>query len=94
MEFHAKAWIRFVLKFAAWAVIASVAVGMIYEKIGERRDRRQYPQIGRSVNIGKRTLNIFCSGHGSPAVVFEPPADIASIHSLIGSARDFSRRVR
>src|SRR5262249_58817614 len=32
---------------------------------------RRYPQIGRSVDIGGRSLNIFCSGQGRPAVIFE-----------------------
>src|SRR5690349_9363600 len=77
MQLHAKRWIRFVLRFIAGALIASVAVGMIYEKFGERQDRRRYPQVGRSVDIGGRTLNICCSGSGSPAVVFEPPAHTA-----------------
>jgi hypothetical protein len=55
------------------AVAATVLVltGVLYEQIGERRDRKRYPQIGRSVDIGGRTLNVFCSGNGDPAVIFE-----------------------
>jgi pimeloyl-ACP methyl ester carboxylesterase len=34
-----------------------------------RRDRQRFPQIGRSVDVGERSLNIFCSGNGSPAVI-------------------------
>ena len=52
-------------------VLLLVLSGMVYERIGEHRDRKRYPQIGRSVDIGGRTLNIYCSGVGSPAVVFE-----------------------
>jgi pimeloyl-ACP methyl ester carboxylesterase len=48
-----------------------LVVGIVYEKIGERRDRSRYPQIGRSVDIGRRTLNLFCSGEGTPTVIFE-----------------------
>src|SRR6186997_2242211 len=29
-----------------------------------------YEQIGRSVDIGGRSLNIFCTGEGGPTVVF------------------------
>jgi hypothetical protein len=48
-----------------------IIVGSVYERIGQRRDRARYPQIGRSVDIGGRTLNIYCSGEGRPAVVFD-----------------------
>jgi pimeloyl-ACP methyl ester carboxylesterase len=51
-------------------VVLTVA-GVVYEQIGRRQDRRRYPQIGRPVDIGGRTLNIFCSGDGSPAVIFD-----------------------
>ena len=53
-------------------MIALVLVaGIVYEQIGRRRDRTRPPQIGRSVNIGGRSLNIFCSGEGEPPVIFE-----------------------
>src|SRR5215831_2311060 len=32
---------------------------------------RRYPQIGRSIDIGGRTLNLSCSGDGTPTVIFE-----------------------
>uniref|UniRef100_Q02BB5 Alpha/beta hydrolase fold n=1 Tax=Solibacter usitatus (strain Ellin6076) TaxID=234267 RepID=Q02BB5_SOLUE len=59
------------MKRAAVVIVALVLVGIIYEQVGERRDRMRYPQIGRSVDIGGRTLNIYCSGEGSPTVIFE-----------------------
>jgi pimeloyl-ACP methyl ester carboxylesterase len=52
-------------------VVALIVAGVIYEQIGRRKDRKRYPQVGRSVDIGGRTLNIFCSGEGSPAVIFD-----------------------
>jgi pimeloyl-ACP methyl ester carboxylesterase len=48
-----------------------LACGLVYERIGERRDQRYFPQVGRSVNIGDRALNIDCLGEGSPTVVLE-----------------------
>ena len=42
----------------------------LYEHVGAWRDRRVLKQIGRSVDIGGRTLNIHCAGDGSPTVVF------------------------
>ena len=56
--------------FAAVALIAGLT-GAIYEQVGQRRDRARLPQIGRSVDIGGRSLNIFCSGAGTPAVILD-----------------------
>jgi pimeloyl-ACP methyl ester carboxylesterase len=57
---------------AALGLIAVlIAVGMTYEQIGRHRDRNRYPRIGRPVDIGGRTLNIYCSGEGGPSVIFE-----------------------
>jgi len=58
---------RLVLLAAGLVVMA----GIVYEQIGEHRDRRRYSQIGRSVDIGGRALNLYCSGEGSPTVILE-----------------------
>jgi pimeloyl-ACP methyl ester carboxylesterase len=58
------------------ARLVAVLVGVVllgaalYEHIGAWRDRRVLKQIGRSVDIGGRTLNIHCTGEGSPTVIF------------------------
>jgi pimeloyl-ACP methyl ester carboxylesterase len=60
-----------------WAVLALailIAAGMGYEQVERRRDRARFPQVGHSVNIGGRSLNIYCSGEGGPAVVLESDA--------------------
>ncbi len=51
--------------------LIALAAGFIYERVGEWQDHMRYPRVGRAVSIGGRTLNIFCSGEGSPAVVFD-----------------------
>ena len=52
-------------------LLAVVLLGAAsYEHIGAWRDRRVLKQIGRSVDIGGRTLNIYCTGEGSPTVIF------------------------
>jgi pimeloyl-ACP methyl ester carboxylesterase len=52
-------------------LMAIVLLGaFLYEHIGAWRDGRVLKQVGRSVDIGGRTLNIYCSGEGSPTVVF------------------------
>jgi hypothetical protein len=65
------------LQVVAWAFVALVIAGVVFEHIGQRYDRRRYPQIGKSVDIGGRTLNIFCSGEGAPAVIFETHGHMA-----------------
>lgn len=62
------------LKFVGVTLLIAILSGAVYEKIGERRDRQRLPQIGRSIDIGGRTLNIFCSGTGNPAVIFDSGA--------------------
>jgi len=61
---------------AALVLIALVLVGLGagYEEMQRRRDAERFPRIGRAVDIGGRTLNIFCSGEGSPTVIFESDA--------------------
>ena len=59
--------------FAVTGLILGIA-GAAYEQIGTRNDLRRLPRIGRAVDIGGRSLNIFCSGEGAPAVIFDSGA--------------------
>jgi pimeloyl-ACP methyl ester carboxylesterase len=43
---------------------------ILYEHVGAWKDSQILKQIGRSVDIGGRTLNIHCAGEGRPTVVF------------------------
>jgi pimeloyl-ACP methyl ester carboxylesterase len=53
------------------ALLAVMLLGAaVYEHVGAWRDRRILKQIGRSVDIGGRSLNIYCAGQGSPTVIF------------------------
>ena len=71
MEPHLRRKIRRSLTFGAVAILLFLLCGTTYERFGEWRDRKLAPQIGRSVDIGGRELNIYCSGEGSPTVIFE-----------------------
>jgi hypothetical protein len=70
------------LIIAAGALAIALVSGLRYEQTQRARDRENFPQIGRSVvisgdiggDIGARTLNIFCSGAGQPAVILESGA--------------------
>jgi pimeloyl-ACP methyl ester carboxylesterase len=56
------------------ALVIVVASGLLYEQAQRARDRERVPQIGHSTDIGGRMLNIYCSGAGQPAVIFESGA--------------------
>lgn len=51
--------------------LALPVYGVVYVRIAEWLDGRRFPQIGTSVDIGGRSLNLFCSGSGSPTIVLE-----------------------
>ena len=67
--------------------------GIVYEQIGERMDRRRYPQVGGSVDIGGRSLNIYCSGEGSPTVILDSGGHTAG-YSWIGIQAEIARQTR
>ena len=60
-----------VLTVAALVVLLAI-VGFTYEQLGRSRDAQHRFRIGRAVEIGGRTLNIDCSGEGSPTVILLP----------------------
>ena len=62
--------------FTVGGSLLSIALvsGLVYEQVQRAKDREQFPQIGRSVDIGGRTLNLYCSGTGSPAVILQSGA--------------------
>jgi pimeloyl-ACP methyl ester carboxylesterase len=65
-------WISGVVAGVLGLVFLVLLAGFTYEQIGRRRDAsRLPPRIGRAVDVGGRTLNLYCSGEGSPAVIFE-----------------------
>ena len=67
--------LRIVKRSVTILLSVALVLGVTYEQLGRMRDRKRLPQIGRSVDIAGRTLNIFCSGTGGPAVVFESGGD-------------------
>lgn len=71
----AAANVRSTLALICLATAAAVVAGFVYERVERRHDRQRLPQIGRSIDIGGRSINLFCSGEGSPTVVLDssPP---------------------
>ncbi len=62
--------VRRVARWTALLVALVLLAAATYEHVGAWRDGRVLRQIGRSVDIGGRALNIHCVGEGSPTVVF------------------------
>jgi pimeloyl-ACP methyl ester carboxylesterase len=63
-------WLRLLGKTIGVIVVLLVTGALIYEHVSAWRDSRVLKQVGRSVDIGGRRLNIYCTGEGSPTVVF------------------------
>jgi pimeloyl-ACP methyl ester carboxylesterase len=61
---------RVVATRAAIVVGVALFVAAAYEHLAAWRDAQVLTQVGRSVDIGGRTLNIRCLGGGDPTVVF------------------------
>jgi pimeloyl-ACP methyl ester carboxylesterase len=54
-------------------VVLTLLAGFTYEQIGRMRDASQLPpRVGQAIDIGGRTLNLYCSGQGTPTVILEP----------------------
>ena len=68
-----KKWVRKIsCAFLSLLVLAAL-FGFAYEQIGRARDvRRLAARVGLAVDIGGRTLNLYCSGQGTPTVILEP----------------------
>jgi pimeloyl-ACP methyl ester carboxylesterase len=62
---------RLFLTILASLLLVLIVAGVVSEQLGDRRDKTLFSQIGRSVDIGGRSLNIYCSGEGNPTVVLE-----------------------
>lgn len=64
------------LRIAAFSIVGLVVLlivtGMVYERLGRMRDARGIsPQTGRRYLVDGHRMNLYCSGSGSPTVVFE-----------------------
>jgi pimeloyl-ACP methyl ester carboxylesterase len=65
-------WLSRIL-YAFLAVICVVLLmGFTYEQLGRMHDARRFPpRVGQPVDIGGRTINLYCSGEASPTVILE-----------------------
>jgi len=65
-------WLRRIAGALSGLLLLVLLAGFTYEQIGRARDANSLPpRVGRAIDIGGRTLNLYCSGEGSPAVILE-----------------------
>ncbi len=66
-------WVRRISYVLLTLLLLALLGGFTYEQVGRARDARQLPpRIGQAIDIGGRTLNLDCSGQGTPTVILEP----------------------
>src|SRR5438270_5525710 len=64
-------FLRFTYTVLGFVLLVALA-GFTYEQIGRAKDASHLPpRIGQAIDIGGRTLNLFCSGEGTPTVILE-----------------------
>ncbi len=66
------------LSIAVLGVAFLLALGFLYESLGERRDARRNPAPGQLVSVGDHMLHLLCKGTATPTVVIEQGAGEAS----------------
>lgn len=83
-----KKWsLRIACIFLTLLALALLA-GFTYEQIGRVRDARQLPpRVGQAIDIGGRTLNLYCSGQGTPTVILEPGGNSPGYAQLLLQAK-------
>src|SRR5438270_12196961 len=66
-------WIQRISCIFLALLLLTLLAGFTYEQVGRATDASQLPpRVGQPVDIGGRTLNLYCSGQGSPTVILEP----------------------
>jgi pimeloyl-ACP methyl ester carboxylesterase len=65
-------WVRRISYGFLTLLVLALLGGFTYEQVGRARDASQLPpRVGQAVDIGGRTLNLYCTGRGTPTVILE-----------------------
>jgi len=62
------------IQIVAWIAgltLLGAALGMVYQALGTRRDKRVYPPPGTLVDLGSHRLHLLEAGRGSPTILLE-----------------------
>ncbi len=66
-------WVRRISYVLLTLLVLALLWGFTYEQVGRARDASELPpRVGQAVDIGGRSLNLYCSGEGTPTVILEP----------------------
>lgn len=87
-------WIRRIAYAFLTLLVLALLGGFTYEQIGRAIDGSQLPaRVGQAVDIGGRTLNLYCSGQGTPTVILEPGGNSPGYAQLLLQSRmaEFTR---
>ncbi len=77
-------WARRIVLIGLVLVVLALLMGFTYEQVGRARDARQLPaRVGQPIDIGGRTLNLYCSGEGTPTVILEPGGNSPGYAQLV-----------
>ena len=60
-----------VLRYLVVVVLALAAAGATYQWLSSRADSKRFPMPGERVDIGGRSLHLYCSGAGATTVFLE-----------------------
>lgn len=67
-----KRWIKRISLCLLSLVVVLVASGALYEALARARASREFPPLGRLIDVdGGRHIQLDCRGSGTPTVVFE-----------------------
>jgi pimeloyl-ACP methyl ester carboxylesterase len=72
-------WVKGGFCFFLALLLFLAAAGAACQAFSERRDRRRFPQVGRSIDAGGFTLNLNCTGKGTPTVILESGLGIPAV---------------
>lgn len=78
-----KRWLKRIVFAGVALVVALVAAGLIYNSVERSADARRFPQQGKSIPLGPQfpgiSLNIDCSGQGSPTVILDTGLGVPAV---------------
>lgn len=78
-----KRWLKRIFLSGLTLIILLAIAGVSYRLIEQRADARRFPQQGKSVSLGPEfanvSLNIDCSGSGSPTVILDSGLGVPAI---------------
>jgi pimeloyl-ACP methyl ester carboxylesterase len=77
-------WIRRAGLMLAGIIALALLLGFVYEGLGRSRAAKEFPAIGKLVDIGGRRIQLDCRGSGTPTVVFESGLDMSGSLAWLG----------